>query len=174
LAGSLWISRLSTAEVKAVVLYSLEAREYATVMAGERKATQEESNLIRHLHSAVAKAPLTERPFLCYAGISTQRQEGLREQGERGSITLNRVQSASLNPAQVNGFTHWDDATSLVLEVRTERLASLTPFNVHRGEMEVLLPPGSYRVVKKQEGNRYLWPGGLGRTVGTTLQVEAL
>jgi len=173
-ASGTWLKRLSTAEVKAVVQYNVSAREYAQVMAGTREPTEDEVQMVKYLHSALEKAPRTDRPFYCYSGVTAKRQEAIREQGEAGIIELDRLQSASLNPAQVNGFTHWEEEKSVVLEMKIDRVASLTAFNVHRGEMEVLVPPGSYKVEKTFHNLKYLWSKGSGRTAGTTFQATGV
>lgn len=158
-ASAAWVKRLSTAEVKAVVLYNVDATKYAKAMAGE--ATEIEPEFVQYFHSALAKAPRTERPFVAYAGISRERCLAVRAQCEAGVLDLTRVQSASANPAQVNGFmfqSDWqgpNDETALEFEL--DRAASLSAFNVHKGEMELLVPPGTYSVTGKHHGVDYVW-----------------
>ena len=161
-ASKVWLKSLSTSEVKALLMYNLDAKRYAKITSGVERPTLEEEQFVKYLHSALAKAPSTSQSYVCYAGISEERQGDIRRQCEEGELVLDRVQSASTNPAQVNGFTHWNEAKTVVLEVKLSRLASLSDF-VHRGEMEVLIPPGRYKVVNKNEDIKYLWPRGLGR-----------
>ena len=181
-ASTVWLKRLSTAEVKAVLLYNLDAEEYAKAMSGE--PAKIESEQLKYFHSALAKAPRTAEPFRAYAGISRERVAAVREQCFTGQLTLERVQSASANPAQVNGFmfrSDWDgpnDETAVEFESR--HVASLSAFNTHRGEMELLIPPGEYAVVATHSEVGYYWPGlnrrgeKSGRVSDTTFVVKEI
>lgn len=172
-ASSVWIKRLSTAEVKALVLYNGDAKAYSEIMAGVREPTEDEKLMVKYLHSALEKAPKTKDPFVSYSGINEKRVEDLEEQLKTGTLTLTRLQSASVNPAQVNGFTHFKEELSVALEIRQTHLASLTAFNVHRGELELLIPPGRYEVRGVQRRVKYLWPGDIGRTTARVYQIES-
>jgi hypothetical protein len=175
-ASQIWASRLSSAEVKAVVLYNFDAKVYAEIMAGIRKPSDEERLFLKNLHSALAKAPRVKTPYVAFAGISGERQELVCSQAEKGTIDMGRLQSASLNPAQVNGFTHWNDEEAVTIEVELLTIASLTAFNIHTGEMEVLIPPGKYSISDKMHNVFYAWGKSnenkssdklFGKTVGT-------
>lgn len=172
-ASSVWIKRLSTAEIKALVQYNSDASTYAEVMAGAREPTEDEKLMVKYLHSALEKAPKTKEAFISYSGINEKRVEDLEAQLKTGTLDLARLQSASANPAQVNGFTHFKEEFSVALEIRQTHLASLTAFNVHRGELELLIPPGRYEVKGIQKKVEYLWPGGLGRTTERVYQIES-
>lgn len=182
-ASAEWASRLSTAEIRALVEYNKDADEYAKHMAGLESKL--DPRVAQYMESAMAKAPRLSQPTVAYAGISRERVAALQAEAEgQGTVTLNRIQSASANPAQVNGFmfsADWEKPDDTVaVEFKIDRAASLAGFNVHRGEMELLVPSGSYRVVESYSGLTYYWGGSdgkekrSGRTAMRTFVVEPL
>lgn len=171
-ASKLWLKRLSTAEVKAIVIYNFSADSYAKIQAGLEEPTEDDRLFVKYFHSALDKAPKTAKPYVVYSGVSLERQEDIASQAENGAIDLNRIQSASLNPAQVNQFSHYHAADGVVLELRLNRIASLSLFNIHRGEMEVLAPPGKYELSQKLTNVGYFWNEKSGREMGRVYQVD--
>ncbi len=171
-SSRVWLNRLSTAEVKAIIHYNLSADAYAKIQAGVLEPSEEQKLYIKYFHSAMEKAPRTSSPYVVYSGVSSERKDALAEQAETGMISLERIQSASLNPAQVNQFSHYNADEAVVLELKLNRIASLSLFNIHRGEMEVLAPPGAYEVSRKLENVEYFWNETSGRKMGRTYQAD--
>ena len=129
-------------------------------MAGE-PVEEMDPQYIKYFHSALEKAPKSTAPFVAYAGISRERCKAVREACSTGSLSLNRIQSASANPAQVNGFMFQSDwkgePDDVALEFKIDRVASLSAFNVHKHEMELLVPPGEYKVTGEAKQVNYFW-----------------
>lgn len=185
-ASKLWISRLSTAEIKAVVRYNNSSDDYAEFVSsfvsstGENEIEEDDEKYLQYFHSAMEKAPKTDRPFRVFSGLSHHRTKELNEQAETGAVTLNRVQSTSLNPAVINSFmdpSDWGEKGSgkskdnTVFEFETNRIASMTAFHQHRQEVEILVGPGTFNVQKKLSEIVYDWgdkPEPFGRTSDNT------
>lgn len=161
-ASEVWLSRLSTAEVKALHAYVQDAQSYAESMAESHGTAATFVNSFKYLHSALEKAPRAKQAVTVYAGLSGPRVLETREAAEAGEFTMNRVQSTSLNPAMVNNFmrpSDYDLEDHTALEIKTDRVASLTLFHL-REEMEILLPPQSYRVLTVESNVSYAYPDG--------------
>lgn len=157
-----WLSRLSTAEVKALHSYVQDAQSYAESMAASHGAAATFTNSFKYLHTALEKAPRSEKPVIVYAGVSRERVNEVRDAAHNGAFSMNRVQSTSLNPAMVNSFmrpSEYDGEDHTALEVKTDRIASLSLFHL-REEMEILLPPQDYRVKSVESGISYAYSDG--------------
>lgn len=172
-----WVSRLSTAEIQAVWKYNKSSDGYSKMVIGEMEPDEQ---YLRNLHSALEKAPKLKKPLKVYAGVSGPRAMGTIEQGESGYVTLRRLQSSSVNPAIINSFmhpeSHFDEERNkrIALEFDVERCASLTAWSTHYQEMEVLVPPNHYQVVKRTEQVDYLWDGGSGQTADYVYELQPL
>lgn len=174
-----WVRSLSSAEAAAVFQYTLDSRKYAFSANGEDRSQW------AHFDDAVSNAP-TLKPFVAYSGVNRFHVEStmnkIEEAGVGGEIEFDRVLSSSVNPAIVNSFAEslyeGEDGFSgkertLVLEVLTDRGASVGALSAHPQEMEVLLPRGKYEVVGMKENVSYYWGvSKMGRTMTNTVSLK--
>lgn len=158
--SQMWLESCSSAEAYALAHYSAGASDdYArlTSLRGTHEGDAEPLGQVwEDFEAAVDNSPILA-PFVTFTGVNDRYVEGILRQLEEGNgvITLDRVFSSSLNPAQVNGFATGDQR--LVLEVETTRGACMELFSHSPREMEVLLPRGRYQVIDTEDDVVYSW-----------------
>lgn len=147
--GDQWVSRLSTAELKALHLYKQDSTYYAM---GESEPEE-----VEYLHSALKKAPKLSEPVTVYATLNSYRATAALAQLENGNeLVLDRCQSTSLNPyVPVTFMDQSGDSPVVTVEFKTKRAACVSGFGSYEHEMEVIVPPSRYRVTKVLRDVRY-------------------
>lgn len=177
-ASESWIRRLSSSEIGSVLAYADSSLEYAEVVAKGFSETH-------LLHGAISKAPSFVDEVTVYSGLSEHMRAAVLSQIDAGekTISLNRAQSASVNPAQVNGFmaSFAKDGKKVVpsptaaLEIVTTRGAVMTRISQSPHEMEILLPPARYEVLGEMTDVTYKWAdNGMGRVANRVIQLRMI
>lgn len=152
----MWLDSCSTASAHALSHYTGSGSVDYAIFAAARKAGEKTSHPVWDaFESAVAISPITEQPFVAFSGVNEFYVDDILEQVESGEVRFDRVMSASLNPAQVNGFATGE--THLAIEVETNHAAFIEVFAGKPYEMEVLLPKGRYEVVSEEGETMYSW-----------------
>ena len=164
--SSAWASALSTRELYALRQYCLSSDEYSRSKAGTSNYP-----LRKEVAQAVHKAP-TMKPFVVMSGVNSYYAQDFLMQASRGAVKLDKVISASFNPAQVNGFIS-PQTPRVALEIMTNRGAFTTSITPRIDEMEVLVPEGNYKVVNILENIKYVWGDrGSGLLIDKVIQIS--
>lgn len=160
-SGEQWIGNCSSDEAWSVFKYSCSSNEYA-------KTYSEKDNVfVKSLNKALEKAPKFSEPLTVFSGLSCETRDLLLAQKPEigSSISIDRVLSTSVNPAQANGFMRGDNVVDgkivegkhIALEIIAEHGGVMSAVSRHQQEFEVLLPEGSYEVVGFEEDKKLLW-----------------
>lgn len=175
IASTEWTKRLSDREVDAVRKYSGDSARYSKNMAAGV-----DNDDIKHLHSALEKAPRIPNTHV-YSGLNMHTRDmilgAIKKEGN--VFTVNKAISTSLNPAQINGFmeNNWDEENPdehIALEIETNEGGVMNVISGSSEEMEVLLGPGKYELVKERKDVSFLWDEKHGRTADRVLRLKKL
>lgn len=140
-ASNQWLSRLSTAELKAVFNYKNDSTYYAMGVA--------EKEEVSYLHSALEKAPKLKEPITVYSTVNEYKVDDVLLQLESGTLRFDKSQSSSINPYVASTFIDtYGEKPVVTLEFKTKSAAVASGLGSFEHEMEVIVPPGNYRVTK--------------------------